>query len=74
MRTGAPVALPGPKRQGLAQSKTAGANSPDFRVREASWTAVGRHRFSPKTCLLNLFQKTNRHMIYGNALNSKGLK
>jgi len=28
------------------------------REREASLTAVARHRFSPKTWLLNIFQKT----------------
>ena len=47
--------------------QAAGAKGDGLREREASWTALARHRFFPKTWFLNLFQKTNRDVIYGNA-------
>jgi hypothetical protein len=58
MRTWAHVALPGPKRQRAGAVQDAGAKGDGLREREASWTAVALHRFSPQTWRLNLFQET----------------
>jgi len=58
MRTRAYVAWPGPKRQRAGAVQDAGAKGHDYREREASWTAVALHRFSPKMRPLNISQKT----------------
>jgi hypothetical protein len=62
------IAWPGPKHQRAGAVQDAGANGDGFRERKASWTAVARHRFSPRRGSLIFFRKQKRDMIYGNAL------
>jgi hypothetical protein len=69
MRTRVHVALPGPKRQGLAQSKTLAQM--DMAIKNAKrlelrWPATV---FFPRRVSSTSFRKQNRSMIYGNALN-----
>jgi hypothetical protein len=53
----------------MAHPADTGAKGDGLREREASWTAVARHRFSPRRIASTFFRKQNRSMIYGNAPN-----
>ena len=66
-RSARPVRREGAAIRSSYPYQAAGAKGDGLREREASRTALARHRFFPKTWFLNLFQKTNRDVIYGNA-------